>query len=77
MRSRLEQMKKVARMIEAHWREVFNYIGHRITNAVSEGLNSRIQSIKSAAKGFRSFADYRVRILFHCGKLDPRPSPTH
>ena len=58
-------------------REVFNYIKHRITNAASEGLNSRIQSIKSAARGFRSFANYRIRILFHCGRLDLKPVFTH
>lgn len=77
MRSRLEPLKKVARMIDGHWREIFNFIHHRITNAVSEGLNSRIQAIKSAARGFRSFANYRVRILFHCGKLQLNPSTTH
>lgn len=74
MRSRLEPLKKVVLMIDEHWCEIFNYIRHRITNAVSEGLNSRIQAIKSAARGFRSFANYRVRILFHCGKLDLKPS---
>ncbi len=74
MSSRLEPLKKVARLIDGHWQEILNYIKHRITNAVSEGLNSRIQSIKSAARGFRSFANYRTRILFHCGKLDLNPS---
>lgn len=73
MRSRLEPLKKVARMIDEHWPEILNYIRHRITNAVSEGLNSRIQAIKSAARGFRSFLNYRIRILFHCGKLDMQP----
>lgn len=77
MRSRLEPLKKVARMIDAHWPEVLNYIKHRITNAVSEGLNSRIQAIKSAARGFRSFANYRIRILFHCGKLNLKPQAAH
>ena len=77
MRSGLAPLKKVVRMIDEHWREIFNYIHHRITNAVSEGLNSRIQAIKSAARGFRSFANYRVRILFHCGRLDLKPSITH
>jgi len=77
MRSRLEPLKQVVRLIDAHWKEVFNYIKHRITNAASEGLNSRIQSIKSAARGFRSFANYRIRILFHCGKLDLKPAFTH
>lgn len=74
MSSRLEPLKKVARMIDAHWPEILNYIKHRITNAASEGLNSRIQAIKSAARGFRSFANYRTRILFHCGKLDMQPA---
>ncbi len=77
MRSRLEPLKRVVRLIDAHWREIFNYIRHRITNAASEGLNSRIQSIKSAARGFRSFANYRIRILFHCGRLDLKPSFIH
>ncbi|MBK8091326.1 MAG: transposase [Verrucomicrobiaceae bacterium] len=77
MSSRLEPIKKVARLIDAHWQEILNYIKHRITNAASEGLNSRIQAIKSAARGFRSFANYRLRILFHCGRLDLKPASTH
>ncbi|MEO9933352.1 MAG: transposase, partial [Rhodopirellula bahusiensis] len=40
--------------------------------------NSKIQSIKSAARGFRSFKNYRLRILFYCGKLDLNPIiPSH
>ena len=31
---------------------------HRITNAVAEGLNSRIQTVKKAACGFRSFEHF-------------------
>ena len=46
---------------------------HHITNAVTEGLNSKIQSIKAAARGFRSFQNYRIRILFFCGKLNLYP----
>jgi transposase len=65
-----EPMKKVGKMINDHLPEVLNYFHHRITNAVSEGLNSKIQSIKSMARGFRGFENYRTRILFYCGKLD-------
>jgi len=32
-----------------------------------------IQSIKANARGFRSFENYRVAILFQCGKLDLKP----
>ncbi|MCX7430642.1 MAG: transposase, partial [Planctomycetia bacterium] len=33
-------------------------------------FNSVIQALKYAARGFRSFTNYRTRILFFCGKLD-------
>ncbi|HBE44049.1 MAG TPA: ISL3 family transposase, partial [Deltaproteobacteria bacterium] len=52
---------------------ILAYLKHRITNAVTEGLNSKIQQIKSAARGFRNFDHYRIAILFHCGKLDLYP----
>ncbi len=45
---------------------------HPITNAVSEGLNSRIQSLKASARGSRSFANYRINIPIHLGGLDMR-----
>jgi transposase len=70
IRSQLAPIKKVARMLKAHLEELLNWCDHHITNAVSEGLNSRIQSIKSAARGFHYFESYRTRILFFCGKLD-------
>ena len=73
MRSRLSPVKKVARMLKEHRLGLFNYLLHPITNAVTEGLNSRIQAIKANARGFRSFDNYRTRILFFCGKLDLLP----
>jgi transposase len=39
----------------------------------TEGLNLKIQSLKSAARGFRNFQNYRARILCFCGKLDLYP----
>jgi len=42
-------------------------------NSMAEGFNSKIQSIKSNARGFRSFDSYRTRILFFCGKLNLLP----
>jgi transposase len=44
--SRLKPMVKVARMIHGHLDNVLTYFDHRITNATSEGLNSKIQTIK-------------------------------
>lgn len=72
-RSRLPALKKVARMIQRHLENILTYLRYPITNAVTEGLKSQIQSIQSNARGFRSFQNYRTRILFFCGKLDLYP----
>ncbi|HVJ80582.1 MAG TPA: ISL3 family transposase [Planctomycetia bacterium] len=73
IRSRLEPMKRAARMLRRHLPGLLNYFRHRITNAAAEGFNSVIQSLRYAARGFRNFANYRARILFFCGKLDLKP----
>lgn len=72
-RSRLQPLIKVARMLKRHLDNILTYLRHPITNAVTEGLNSKIQMLKSNARGFRSFENYRLRILFFCGKLDLYP----
>ena len=70
MRSKLEPVKKVVKMLRRHLEGLLNYTRFHITNATAEGFNSVIQLIKTNARGFRSFESYRTRILFHCGKLD-------
>ena len=72
-RSRLKPVVEVAQMLKRHLDNLLTYLKHPITHAVTEGLNSKIQSIKSAARGFRSFRNYRIRILFFSGKLDLYP----
>ena len=49
--SRLEPVVKVARMIHGHLDKVMTYFDHRITNATSEGLNSKIQTVKKTPTG--------------------------
>lgn len=73
VRSKLKPIIKVARMLKRHLENILTYLRHPITNAVTEGLNSKVQSIKSNARGFRSFQNYRTRILFFCGKLNLYP----
>ena len=73
IRSKLEPLKKAARMLQSHLSGLLNTFDYPITNAITEGFNSRIQSLKAAARGFRRFENYRTRILFFCGKLDLAP----
>jgi len=74
IRSRLTPVKRVARMLKKHLENLLNYFDHSITNAASEGLNSRIQTVKSNARGYRSFQGFRNSVLFYCGGLDMQPN---
>jgi transposase len=70
IRTRLEPIKKVARTLKKHLDGLLNYFAYPITNAASEAVNSRIQALKANARGFRSFENYRTRILFFLGNLN-------
>jgi transposase len=73
IRSRLKPIKEVAKTIKTHLHNLLTYFFHPISNAMTEGFNSKIQNLKHAARGFRSFDNYRIRILFFCGKLHLHP----
>jgi transposase len=73
IRSRLEPVKKVAAMIQRRLENVITYCKHFITNAVAEGLNSKIMSIKRRAGGFRNSENFKTSIYFHCGGLSLYP----
>jgi transposase len=74
IRSRLEPIKKVARMIKRHLEGIVTAVVLRITNARAEGLNAKIQWIKATARGFRNPDSYRDAIYFHLGGLDLYPA---
>lgn len=73
--SRLKPVLKAAQTIKSHFENVVTYVHHRVTNAVAEGLNSKIEKVKRLACGFRNRAHYRIMIYFHCGGLDMSPRP--
>ena len=73
IRSRLEPIKRVARMIKSHLDGILNAVVTGVTNARSEAVNARIQTIKRMACGFRSPERFRSAILFHLGGLNLYP----
>lgn len=76
--SRLQPMIDVAKLIARHLPNVLTYFKHRITNAVAEGLNSKIATVQKRACGFRNRDHFKIAIYFHCGGLDLYPaSATH
>lgn len=73
IRSRLEPIKRVARMIKRHLQGVFNAIVNGVSNARAESFNALIQDIKRRACGFRNRERFRNAIYFHLGGLDLYP----
>lgn len=51
--SRLEPIKKVARMIKRHWDGILRWKDSQINNGILEGLNSVIQAAKRKARGYK------------------------
>jgi len=49
--------------------QILNYFRYQITNAVGEGLNSKVQTIKKKAYGFGKREHFKTAFYFHCGGL--------
>jgi transposase len=73
VRSRLQPMVKVGRMLKRRFANIATYLRHRITNATSESLNAKIQWVKYTARGFRNKQNFVNAIYFHCGGLNLAP----
>jgi len=76
VRSRLQPMQEKAKLIKRRFANIVTYLHHRITNAASESINSKIQWVKYTARGFRNKTNFITAIYFHCGGLDLLPA-TH
>mgnify|MGYP002794507748 CR=1 FL=1 len=58
--------------IEAHGDQLESWVGD-LTNAMAERLNGKIQLIKSTARGYHKFENFRNAILFFTGGLNLLP----
>jgi transposase len=73
LESGLKPLKKAANTIADHINMILMYFKHKITNATSEGLNSKIQKVKAMACGYRNRENFKTAIYFHCGGLELYP----
>jgi len=74
IRSRLEPVKKVARMCQGRLRNILTFFEHRLTNGPIEGLNNKIQGLIKKAYGYRNKQRFITDIFFHLGGLDLYPA---
>ena len=73
--SRLAPIMKAAATLKTHIDNIVTYARHRITNALGESINAKIEKVKRMACGFRNKEHYKTAIYFHCGGLDLYPRP--
>ena len=76
MRSRLEPMIQVARMLQRRFENIITYLRQCITNASSRSINAPIQWVKYTTRGFPNRQSFVHAIYFHCGGLDLAPQAT-
>jgi len=78
MRSRLEPMKRVARMLRNHRPLLLNWFRARgeISAAAVEGMNNKLKVTTRKAYGFRTFRALEIALYHSLGHL-PEPKITH
>ena len=78
LRSRIEPVKRVARMLRDHEPLLLNWFraNKQIASGPTEGLNNRLQLTLRKAYGFRTFRAAEVALYHTLGDL-PEPESTH
>jgi transposase len=78
MRSRLEPMKKVARMLRVHEELILNWFRAKgeISSGAVEGLNNKIRVVTRRSYGFRTYPAMELALYHTLGRL-PEPEMTH
>jgi transposase len=71
MRSRLDPFMRLAKRLRRWSAGILAYFRHRITNAVSEGINNKIKVLKRRAYGFHDLRYFTLKILEATGALPP------
>lgn len=70
LRSKVEPMKEVARMIRNHFDGIVAWTQTRQTNGYIEALNGLFQAAKRKARGYTRFETMRTVLFLIAGKLD-------
>ena len=78
MRSRIEPMKRVARMLRTHEPLILNWFRAKgeISNGAVEGLNNKIRVVTRRSYGFRTFEAMEIALYHNLGRL-PEPKSPH
>jgi len=68
-KSKIQPFIKFAKTVKAHLSGIINFVETKITNAILESINNKIQMAKKRARGYRNTDNFINMIYFLCGKL--------
>ena len=79
LRSRLEPMQKVARMLRAHQKLLWNWFKAKgeVSSGAVEGLNNKIRVITRRSYGFSTFKAMEIALYHTLGRLPEPDEFTH
>jgi transposase len=78
LRSRIEPMKRVARMLRKHEKLLLNWFKAKgeVSSGAVEGLNNKIRVVTRRSYGFRTYKAMETALYHNLGRL-PEPESTH
>jgi transposase len=69
LETEIQPFVKFVNTIKTHWFGIVNYFDKKVTNAILEGINSKIKLAKRRARGYRNNENFINMIYFICAKL--------
>jgi transposase len=75
--SEVPELQRLARTLDS-WRDelLARFTAAGVSNGPTEAINLLIKKVKRVGHGFRNFANYRLRLLLHCGTVWDAPATT-
>ncbi|MCY4299801.1 MAG: transposase [Flavobacteriaceae bacterium] len=69
----IQEVMDVAKMFQRHLDGIINALASKPSHARAERINGKIQPIKTVARGYRKFENFRSVVLFFCSGLKLYP----
>jgi transposase len=64
--SKIPEMKSLRKTLMNWINEILNYFENKLTNARTEGYNNVAKQVQKRAYGYKSFYNYRLKLLYAC-----------
>lgn len=63
---------RFSKSIRQHFDGILEHIRTKLTNGILEGINSKVQTLKRVAKGFRSMENFKKMVFFIFDVIKPK-----